>query len=139
MTNWIQFQASNSAITVSSYSLNLFYLIYKESYLGYLKSGKFNIIVFPAVTKVYDVVEIFIIYLFHFVFLFSLQPVVDAFDPRLLISPPMCHPMDFTKIKVGINYLFDILFLRSCLFDEFPLFHKTSWSVLISFSCLYSI
>jgi hypothetical protein len=29
---------------------------------------------------------------------------VDAFDPRLLISPPMFHAMDFTKIKVGINY-----------------------------------
>jgi len=67
-------------------------------------------IVFPAVTKIYDVVDKFIIYLFHFVFLFSMQPVVDAFDPRLLISPPMCHPMDFTKIKVGSNYLFDILF-----------------------------
>jgi hypothetical protein len=29
---------------------------------------------------------------------------VDAFDPRLLISPSMFHAMDFTKIKVGINY-----------------------------------
>ncbi|KEH37264.1 histone-arginine methyltransferase, putative [Medicago truncatula] len=36
------------------------------------------------------------------------QPVVDAFDPRLLISPPMCHPMDFTKIKEEELYEIDI-------------------------------
>ncbi|XP_054811212.1 probable histone-arginine methyltransferase CARM1 [Prosopis cineraria] len=28
------------------------------------------------------------------------QPVVDAFDPRLLIAPPMFHVTDFTKIKI---------------------------------------
>jgi hypothetical protein len=61
-------------------------------------------ILFPTVTKIYDVLDKFMIYLFHFVFLLSMQPVVDAFDPRLLISPPMFHAMDFTKIKVGINY-----------------------------------
>lgn len=28
------------------------------------------------------------------------QPVVDAFDPRLLVAPATFHMMDFTKIKV---------------------------------------
>eukprot|EP00250_Pteridium_aquilinum_P012269 c20611_g1_i1 orf=496-2277(-) len=27
------------------------------------------------------------------------QPVVDAFDPRLLVTPPISHTIDFTKIK----------------------------------------
>ncbi|KAH7434368.1 hypothetical protein KP509_06G014400 [Ceratopteris richardii] len=27
------------------------------------------------------------------------QPVVDAFDPRLLVTPPITHTIDFTKIK----------------------------------------
>ncbi|PNY09870.1 putative histone-arginine methyltransferase 1.3-like protein [Trifolium pratense] len=36
------------------------------------------------------------------------QPVVDAFDPRLLISPSMFHAMDFTKIKEEELYEIDI-------------------------------
>lgn len=31
---------------------------------------------------------------------FLMQPVVDAFDPRLLISPAVSHTLDFTYIKV---------------------------------------
>ncbi|KAI9386368.1 hypothetical protein POPTR_010G014600v4 [Populus trichocarpa] len=27
------------------------------------------------------------------------QPVVDAFDPRLLVAPTICHVLDFTEIK----------------------------------------
>uniref|UniRef100_A0A7N0ZRA8 type I protein arginine methyltransferase n=1 Tax=Kalanchoe fedtschenkoi TaxID=63787 RepID=A0A7N0ZRA8_KALFE len=27
------------------------------------------------------------------------KPVVDAFDPRLLVAPPVCHIIDFTKSK----------------------------------------
>jgi len=30
-----------------------------------------------------------------------MQPVVDAFDPRLLIAAPIFHVIDFTKIKVS--------------------------------------
>jgi hypothetical protein len=29
-----------------------------------------------------------------------MQPVVDAFDPRLLISGPKYHTLDFTSMKV---------------------------------------
>ena len=29
-----------------------------------------------------------------------MQPVVDAFDPRLLVAPSISHTIDFTKIKV---------------------------------------
>jgi hypothetical protein len=29
-----------------------------------------------------------------------MQPVVDAFDPRLLICPPTYHTLDFTSMKV---------------------------------------
>jgi len=36
-----------------------------------------------------------------------MQPVVDAFDPRLLIAAPMFHVIDFTKIKVRT---FSVLF-----------------------------
>ncbi|KAK7292272.1 hypothetical protein RIF29_08050 [Crotalaria pallida] len=36
------------------------------------------------------------------------QPVVDAFDPRLLIAPPMFHVIDFTKIKEEELYEIDI-------------------------------
>ncbi|KAJ1395351.1 S-adenosyl-L-methionine-dependent methyltransferase [Sesbania bispinosa] len=35
-------------------------------------------------------------------------PVVDAFDPRLLIAPPMFHVIDFTKIKEEELYEIDI-------------------------------
>lgn len=28
------------------------------------------------------------------------QPVVDAFDPRLLVASPTYHVLDFTKSKV---------------------------------------
>lgn len=34
-----------------------------------------------------------------------LQPVVDAFDPRLLVAPPMFHTIDFTQMKVIIMLL----------------------------------
>ncbi|BAT80264.1 histone-arginine methyltransferase [Vigna angularis] len=36
------------------------------------------------------------------------QPVVDAFDPRLLIAAPMFHVIDFTKIKEEELYEIDI-------------------------------
>ncbi|KAL5182542.1 putative histone-arginine methyltransferase 1.4 [Glycine soja] len=36
------------------------------------------------------------------------QPVVDAFDPRLLIAPSMFHVIDFTKIKEEELYEIDI-------------------------------
>ncbi|XP_057431430.1 probable histone-arginine methyltransferase 1.4 [Lotus japonicus] len=36
------------------------------------------------------------------------QPVVDAFDPRLLIAPSMLHVLDFTKIKEEELYEIDI-------------------------------
>ncbi|KAG4990508.1 hypothetical protein JHK87_023965 [Glycine soja] len=36
------------------------------------------------------------------------QPVVDAFDPRLLIAAPMFHVLDFTKIKEEELYEIDI-------------------------------
>lgn len=36
------------------------------------------------------------------------QPVVDAFDPRLLVSPPIDHVIDFTKIKEEDLYEIDI-------------------------------
>ncbi|KQK14705.1 probable histone-arginine methyltransferase CARM1 isoform X2 [Brachypodium distachyon] len=36
------------------------------------------------------------------------QPVVDAFDPRLLVSPPTYHPLDFTSLKEEDLYEIDI-------------------------------
>ncbi|KAG2638986.1 probable histone-arginine methyltransferase CARM1 isoform X2 [Panicum virgatum] len=36
------------------------------------------------------------------------QPVVDAFDPRLLISPPTYHTLDFTSMKEEELYEIDI-------------------------------
>ncbi|KAE9602159.1 hypothetical protein Lal_00049908 [Lupinus albus] len=36
------------------------------------------------------------------------QPVVDAFDPRLLVAPPMFHVIDFTKIQEEDLYEIDI-------------------------------
>ncbi|GLU08379.1 hypothetical protein SLE2022_252970 [Rubroshorea leprosula] len=36
------------------------------------------------------------------------QPVVDAFDPRSLVSPPICHVLDFTEIKEEELYEIDI-------------------------------
>nr|CAB3458929.1 unnamed protein product [Digitaria exilis] len=36
------------------------------------------------------------------------QPVVDAFDPRLLISPPTYHTLDFTTMKEEDLYEIDI-------------------------------
>uniref|UniRef100_A0A0D9X2S8 Probable histone-arginine methyltransferase CARM1 n=2 Tax=Leersia perrieri TaxID=77586 RepID=A0A0D9X2S8_9ORYZ len=36
------------------------------------------------------------------------QPVVDAFDPRLLVSPPMHHTLDFTTMKEEDLYEIDI-------------------------------
>ncbi|KAL5199127.1 hypothetical protein ABZP36_002639 [Zizania latifolia] len=36
------------------------------------------------------------------------QPVVDAFDPRLLVSPPMYHTLDFTSMKEEELYEIDI-------------------------------
>lgn len=43
-----------------------------------------------------------------YVILFT-QPVVDAFDPRLLVAPPMFHLIDFMKIKVRVYLLEKIL------------------------------
>lgn len=37
--------------------------------------------------------------------LLFIQPVVDAFDPRLLVAPAIFHTLDFSCIKVCINYL----------------------------------
>jgi len=44
-------------------------------------------------------------YLHHLLWSFfwssdCMQPVVDAFDPRLLVAPTICHVLDFTEIKV---------------------------------------
>ncbi|KAA3481038.1 putative histone-arginine methyltransferase 1.3 [Gossypium australe] len=36
------------------------------------------------------------------------QPVVDAFDPRLLVSPPLCHVIDFNEIKEEDLFEIDI-------------------------------
>ncbi|WCJ23498.1 Histone-arginine methyltransferase CARMER [Euphorbia peplus] len=36
------------------------------------------------------------------------QPVVDAFDPRLLVAPSMSHLIDFTSVKEEDLYEFDI-------------------------------
>ncbi|KAJ0234125.1 histone-arginine methyltransferase 1.3 [Hirschfeldia incana] len=36
------------------------------------------------------------------------QPVVDAFDPRLLVAPPMFHTIDFTQMKEEDFYEIDI-------------------------------
>ncbi|XP_039037843.1 probable histone-arginine methyltransferase 1.3 [Hibiscus syriacus] len=36
------------------------------------------------------------------------QPVVDAFDPRLLVSPPMSHVIDFNDVKEEDLYEIDI-------------------------------
>ncbi|KAJ4888099.1 putative histone-arginine methyltransferase 1.4 [Raphanus sativus] len=36
------------------------------------------------------------------------QPVVDAFDPRLLVAPPMFHVIDFTKMKEEQFYEIDV-------------------------------
>ncbi|PPD99859.1 hypothetical protein GOBAR_DD03112 [Gossypium barbadense] len=36
------------------------------------------------------------------------QPVVDAFDPRLLVCPPMCHVLSFNEIKEEDLYEIDI-------------------------------
>ncbi|XP_022760565.1 probable histone-arginine methyltransferase 1.3 [Durio zibethinus] len=36
------------------------------------------------------------------------QPVVDAFDPRLLVSPPIFHVLDFSEIKEEDLYEIDI-------------------------------
>lgn len=36
------------------------------------------------------------------------QPVVDAFDPRLLVAPPISHTIDFTKVKEEELYEIDI-------------------------------
>ncbi|KAL1081639.1 hypothetical protein V6Z11_D09G079400 [Gossypium hirsutum] len=36
------------------------------------------------------------------------QPVVDAFDPRLLVCPPMCHVLNFNEIKEEDLYEIDI-------------------------------
>ncbi|OAY67044.1 putative histone-arginine methyltransferase CARM1 [Ananas comosus] len=36
------------------------------------------------------------------------QPVVDAFDPRVLVSPPISHKLDFTRMKEEDLYDIDI-------------------------------
>ncbi|CAA7017116.1 unnamed protein product [Microthlaspi erraticum] len=36
------------------------------------------------------------------------QPVVDAFDPRLLVAPPMFHTIDFTQMKEEDFYEIDV-------------------------------
>lgn len=36
------------------------------------------------------------------------QPVVDAFDPRMLVAPAICHTIDFTKVKEEELYEIDI-------------------------------
>lgn len=50
---------------------------------------------------IYDVITIYY-YLMASVLHFT-QPVVDAFDPRLLVAPPIFHGIDFMKIKVRIT------------------------------------
>ncbi|KAK8619624.1 hypothetical protein V6N13_135906 [Hibiscus sabdariffa] len=49
------------------------------------------------------------------------QPVVDAFDPRLLVCPPMCHVINFNDVKLNpfiansliIGCFWGTLYLRS--------------------------
>lgn len=36
----------------------------------------------------------------------TLQPVVDAFDPRLLVAPAISHVINFTSIKVLLENSF---------------------------------
>jgi hypothetical protein len=38
-----------------------------------------------------------------------MQPVVDAFDPRLLVSPPIFHTLDFTRMKVTFCSNYELL------------------------------
>lgn len=38
-----------------------------------------------------------------------LQPVVDAFDSRLLVAPAVSHVINFTSVKVSISILFCIM------------------------------
>lgn len=50
-----------------------------------------------------------------------MQPVVDAFDPRLLVSPPTFHNLDFTRMKVIFYSNYNLLrcvlqFLFNALF-----------------------
>ncbi|CAA7041744.1 unnamed protein product [Microthlaspi erraticum] len=50
------------------------------------------------------------------------QPVVDAFDPRLLVAPSMSHVIDFTRMKVWLSgstvfLAFDELILVSYLWN----------------------
>lgn len=35
------------------------------------------------------------------------QPVIDAFNPRLLVAPPVFHMIDFMKIKKRYGRLFN--------------------------------
>lgn len=62
----------------------------------------------------------------HF-FLLSMQPVVDAFDPRLLIAAPMFHVLDFTKIKVKNTQFYLVrwfIFPEVLLAEKFCFFMK---------------
>lgn len=48
-----------------------------------------------------------------------IKPVVDAFDPRLLIAPSISHVIDFTKIKVRgffFSFLFTVHFVETVSF-----------------------
>jgi len=46
-----------------------------------------------------------------------MQPIVDVFHPRLLISPPTHHKLYFTSMKVkhGMRSKFYLNFLKSFL------------------------
>lgn len=53
-----------------------------------------------------------------------MQPVVDAFDPRLLVAPSIFHVIDFTKAKVlthSVDYQDKLLLLFWRMQFETPL------------------
>lgn len=60
---------------------------------------------------------------------FYLQPVVDAFDPRILVAPSVSHTLNFTQIKVFVLpypflYLLEVVFsLGLCCFCCFSRTH----------------
>lgn len=65
-----------------------------------------------------------------------LQPVVDAFDPRLLVSPSISHVIDFTKIKVLLYFFYAIYFLLFLIFRHTKgafVFNEANYCFLIAY------
>nr|APA20277.1 protein arginine methyltransferase 4A [Populus tomentosa] len=72
------------------------------------------------------------------------QPVVDAFDPRLLVAPTICHVLDFTEIKEEDLYeiVIPLKFIASvgtrvhglaCWFDV--LFNGRRYCTKVAYNC----